>query len=237
LKAIQPIAGHVSVFIRQPTWVLGPFGEAQRSYEPEELQRFKDDPNFLIKKRKMFESRVNSYFSFCLKSSTQQAQIRTHLAEEMRSKLRKSGNEELNENSVIPSYAVGCRRPTPGVGYVESITSPNVSLIVGHIEKATKTGFVDNKLREHEADILICATGFDTSHRPPFTIHGLDGKDLQEQWKDQASAYLALAVPHMPNYFLFYGPNNPFGSGAFLSTIGKVSRSTSLRPKFICALR
>jgi hypothetical protein len=102
----------------------------------------------------MFESRVNSYFSFCLKSSTQQAQIRTHLAEEMRSKLRKSGNEELNENSVIPSYAVGCRRPTPGVGYVESITSPNVSLIVGHIEKATKTGFVDNKLREHEADIL-----------------------------------------------------------------------------------
>jgi hypothetical protein len=30
-------------------------------------------------------------------------------------------------------------------------------------------------------------------------------------------------VPNMPNYFVFYGPNNPFGSGAFLSTIGKAA--------------
>jgi cation diffusion facilitator CzcD-associated flavoprotein CzcO len=223
LKAIQPIAGHVSVFIRQPTWILGSFGETQRIYTPEELQKFKDDPDFLIKKRKTFESRVNSYFNFCLKDSPQQAQIRTHLADEMRKKLQMSGDKELDEASIIPNYAVGCRRPTPGVDYVESIASPNVSLIVGQIQKATETGFIDSKLTEYDTDVLICATGFDTSHRPPFSIHGLDGKDLHEQWHDRATAYLAIAVPNMPNYFVFYGPNNPFGSGAFLSTIGKAA--------------
>ncbi|KAF2867687.1 hypothetical protein BDV95DRAFT_502350 [Massariosphaeria phaeospora] len=219
LRAIQPIVSHLTVVIRQPTWILGPFGEPQRAYSAEEIQNFKDNPSSLITKRKQFESRVNSYFGFCLKDSPQQAQIRAHVTQELRKKLNAANTANLNESAVIPSYSVGCRRPTPGVGYIEALTSPDVSLVVGQVSKATKTGIIDTNNVEHAVDVLICATGFDTSHRPPFSVRGIGGKDLREEWRGRATGYLALAAPDMPNYFVFYGPNNPFGSGAFLITV------------------
>ena len=130
-------------------------------------------------------------------------------------------SRKFDESTIIPKYGVGCRRPTPEVGYIEALASPNVSLVVGHISKATKFGITDNNIIEHVADVLICATVFDTSHRPRFPVHGIGGKDLWEECHERATAYLALAVFDMPNYFVFYGPNNPFASGAFLVAIGK----------------
>lgn len=221
MNAIQPIAQHLTVVIRQPTWIFGPFGEKQREYSPEEIKTFTTEPNVLTAKRKKFESKVNSYFGFCLKGSPQQVQVRSHLIEEIRKKLKAASPEKLDESAFIPSYAVGCRRPTPGVGYIEALTSSNVSLAVGPVREVTKSGIIASNGTETEIDVLICATGFDTSHRPPFALRGIDGMDLRETWKERAIAYLAVAVPQIPNYFVFYGPNNPFGSGAFLITIGK----------------
>ncbi|KAF2676844.1 monooxygenase [Lentithecium fluviatile CBS 122367] len=219
LKAIQPIVGHLTVIIRQPTWLFGPFGEAQRVYSPEELERHKADSKFLTSKRKQFEGRVNSYFGICLKDSPQQAQMRVLLTEVIRQKLLETNSETLDASVVVPGYAVGCRRPTPGVGYIEALASPNVSVVTGEVTKVTKTGVVDNNNIEHAADILIFATGFDASHRPPFPVHGSGGKNLQELWRERATAYLALAAPDMPNYFVFSGPNNPYASGSYLVTI------------------
>ncbi|KAF2450851.1 FAD/NAD(P)-binding domain-containing protein [Karstenula rhodostoma CBS 690.94] len=219
LKSIQPLVSQLTVVIRQPTWIFGPFGEPQREYSNEEIQNFKNHPTSLTTKRKQFESRVNSYFEFCLKDSPQQKQIRGHLIHQIQGKLAAAGSTKLDESAVIPSYGVGCRRPTPGVGYIEALTSPNVTLVVGHVNKITATGIIDNANVGHKADILICATGFDTSYQPPFPIRGVNGKNLQDEWRERASGYLALAVPDMPNYFVFYGPNNPFASGAFLITI------------------
>jgi cation diffusion facilitator CzcD-associated flavoprotein CzcO len=223
LRAIQPLVKHLTVVIRQPAWIFGAFGEAQRPYSPEEIKNFKDNPQHLTAKRKQFESRVNSYFGFCLKDSPQQAQIRTHLTKELEKKIKEADSGKLDERSIVPDYAVGCRRPTPGVGYLEALNAPNVSLVVGEVRKATKAGFVDDRDVEHEADVLVCATGFDTSHLPRFSLRGTGGKDLRDEWRERPTAYLALAVPDMPNYFVFYGPNNPFGSGAFLITIGKAT--------------
>ncbi|CAI6336779.1 unnamed protein product [Periconia digitata] len=219
LRAIQPIVSDLTVMIRQPTWVFGPFGEPQRDYTAEELQNFKDHPEVLTAKRKRFESRVNSYFGFCQKDSPQQSQIRDHLTKAIREKLGELGSTKVDESAVIPKYGVGCRRPTPGIGYIEAITASNVSLVVGRAREATEKGIVDDKGILHEVDVLICATGFDTSHRPPFTLRGSGGKDLATAWRERSTAYLALAVPDMPNYLVFYGPNNPFGSGPFLATV------------------
>lgn len=96
-----------------------------------------------------------------------------------------------------------------------------MELVKGKISHVSCYGVVDHDEVEHKADVLVCATGFDTTHKPRFPIVGLDNKNLQDEWNEKASAYMALAAPNMPNYFVFYGPNNPFASGAFLSTIGK----------------
>ncbi|KAK9413820.1 putative FAD/NAD(P)-binding domain-containing protein [Seiridium unicorne] len=219
LEALQPIADQLTVFIRQPTWVLGPFGERPRRYTADELKAFKDEPQKLLAKRKQFENRVNSYFGICLKDNPQQMALRRHLTQRIEGQLAGSKYKDADKDKFIPQYAVGCRRPTPGSKYIESLSADNVDLVVGPIRKISPDSVVDQDGKEHRLDMLICATGFDTSHRPDFPIFGRNEKDLRDLWSQEATAYLAVAVAEFPNYFVFYGPNNPFASGAFLSTV------------------
>lgn len=176
----------------------------------------------LLAKRKQFENRVNSYFSICLKDSPQQEALRRSLTQKIRDQL--TGSKYGGDlERFIPDYAVGCRRPTPGAKYIESLCADNVSLVQGAISHITPNAVVDHQGNHHPLDMLICATGFDTTHKPNFPLIGRNGRNLQDIWASRAKAYLAIAVAELPNYFVFYGPNNPFGSGAFLSTVGKFS--------------
>ncbi|KAK7733127.1 hypothetical protein SLS53_008315 [Cytospora paraplurivora] len=219
LEALHPGCGRLTLFVRQPTWLFGGFGGPQRRYTAEEIQNFKDQPLVLMQKRKVFESRVNSYFGLCLRESPEQAALRKHLTERIKDQLSEQDQHGFNPEDLIPEYAVGCRRPTPGSRYIESLCAPNVDLVVGPITRITADGVVDRNGTLHPLDVLICATGFDTSHRPRFPLLGEQGSNLQDAWATRPSAYLALAVPQFPNYFVFYGPNNPFASGPFLATV------------------
>ncbi|GIR37122.1 MAG: hypothetical protein CM15mP49_25070 [Actinomycetota bacterium] len=40
----------------------------------------------------------------------------------------------------------------------------------------------------------------------PMNITGRNGVDLDEVWKDWPSAYLSIAVPEFPNFFMLNGP-------------------------------
>lgn len=127
-------------------------------------------------------------------------------------------NETL-EQLVIPKWGVGCRRLTPGVSYLETLVSEKVSVVYGDIQQITERGCVCDDT-EYPVDVLICATGFDTSFRPRFPIIGLGGKNLADVWADEPKSYLGLAAPGFPNYFMFIGPNSPVGNGPVLSGIG-----------------
>lgn len=216
LRALQPQVAALTVFIRQPTWITGPVGDAPRAYTTTEIEVFTKDLDALLQKRKQFESRLNGAFSMALKDSPEQAGARSFLTTMIESKLPDSAPTEL----FVPNYAVGCRRPTPGVTYIENITSSNVQLVKGNISHATKAGLVDETGKHHDLDVIVCATGFDTSHKPSFPIRGTDGQNMQDEWREQPLAYLALAAPGYPNYFVFFGPNNPFAGGAFLASVG-----------------
>lgn len=72
---------------------------------------------------------------------------------------------------------------------------------------------------ETDLDVLICATGFDTTFKPRFPVIGRDGKNLQEEWKDEPRSYLGLAASGFPNYFMFLGPNCPIGNGPIIFSI------------------
>ena len=159
---------------------------------------------------------MNSYFGNYFKDSPGQAQIRAYVADVMKQKLQASGLE----NQLIPNYGVGCRRPTPGVGYLEALTSDNVETVVGAIKQVTPHGIVGEDGKEHPIDVLVCATGFDTTFKPRFPLLGAQGKSLEDEWAQSTKAYLATTIPDFPNYFMFFGPNNPFASGSYISAIG-----------------
>ena len=115
-------------------------------------------------------------------------------------KLKLGHNERLVKH-MIPDFAVGCRRPTPGNGYLESLNEPNVRVVTDHIDRVVPEGIVLSTGEIISIDAFICATGFDISFCPRFPIIGLNGASLGEQWKDKPEGYLSVAAENFPNYF------------------------------------
>ena len=85
-----------------------------------------------------------------------------------------------------------------------------------HIKRVTHNGVELVDGRHHKLDVLVCATGFDTSYRMPFDVIGREGRDLRVQWEPHASAYLAVAVDGFPNMFMSLGPNSFVNAGSLL---------------------
>ena len=83
----------------------------------------------------------------------------------------------------------------------------------------TEKGVIVNS-REYVLDILICATGFDTSYRPQFPVIGLEEINLQDQWASEAKGNMGIAASGFPNSLMFTGPNSPVGNGTVIPAIG-----------------
>ena len=141
----------------------------------------------------------------------------------------KLSNPKL-EKQLVPDWAVGCRRLTPGVNYLESLSDRNVEVVYGEITSTSERGCVCDDGREYPIDVLICATGFNTSFKPRFPLIGLKGRSLGEVWEEEAKSYMGIAAPEFPNYFVFLGPNSPIGNGPVLCAIGKIPISSAFSP-------
>lgn len=135
----------------------------------------------------------------------------------MSSKL--NNDPELCEK-LIPKWELGCRRVTPGDGYLESFLRPNVHLTNSPIVKIDETGIVTEDGKHQDFDVIVCATGFDISQIPPYPVVGRNGATLAEKWKDEPESYLSLACPSFPNYFFFTGPNAVVGHGSLIQCLG-----------------
>lgn len=69
------------------------------------------------------------------------------------------------EKFLIPTYAVGCTRPTPGVGYLEAPMSENTVTVLGEREHIEMDGIIDGTSLKHDLNTIICTIGFDLSYK------------------------------------------------------------------------
>lgn len=116
-----------------------------------------------------------------------------------------------------------CRRPTPGIGYLEALCSPKVEIVWDPIVSFESTGIRTKTEGVRNSDMIICATGFNMDNMPRFPIVGADGIDLTKQWlRDGAAAYLSATTKNMPNYFMYLGPGIP-GNGSGVSFIEQMT--------------
>ncbi|KAM0323762.1 hypothetical protein ACHAQA_008699 [Verticillium albo-atrum] len=223
LPQIQPLARSIKVYIRTPSWICAPLGVPEgitpaHRYAEDEKDLFRGDKGAYVQSRKEIESKFNSMYSVFFKSSPEQQDIRARFEERMREVIHDPALQE----SLIPKFEVGCRRVSPGEPFLRSLQKPNVEAVVRGIDRVTPTGVEAGGLFR-EADVIIAATGFNTSFRPRFPIIGIDGIDLQEQWKDTASSYMGTGVANFPNYLIFLGPNTPISNGSALGPIEATS--------------
>lgn len=92
----------------------------------------------------------------------------------------------------------------------------NVDLISTKIRRFTDHGIETVDGKERKVDLIICATGFDTSLKQPMPITGRNGASLNGTWRDNPKSYLGIFPPEMPNMMRFIGPNGACGTGGLL---------------------
>ncbi|KAK9422621.1 putative Sterigmatocystin biosynthesis monooxygenase stcW [Seiridium unicorne] len=221
IPAIQPIVGKMKPFIRSPGWVTAGFGQrfagkggTNFEYTAEQKDVLANDPKKYLAYRKKIESELNTRFRFILNGSQEQSEARAAAEADMQRKL--ATRPEIAELMIPKNFAVGCRRPTPGNGFLEALCEDNVDVVSQPIQEITPKGIRTVDGVEHEFDVLICATGFDVSWKPSYPTIGRDKRSLSDEWSDAPSTYLSVTVPHFPNYLIFNGPFGPYGHGSIL---------------------
>lgn len=219
LPAILPDVSKVTAFYRGPTWItpgaLGDEESATLKFSQEEIDEWKSDPEAHLAFRKDLEDRMNRLFPLFIKDSEEQNVIREMTVESMKEKIT---DAELVEK-LIPKWSVGCRRLTPGHGYLQALGDPKTTVAWGGINRIVEDGLVTESGQHHKFDVLLLATGFNTSSVPRFKLRGRGGHLLSDVWKNHAEAYLGYAIAGFPNYFMSLGPNCPIGNGSVLVSI------------------
>lgn len=221
LPQMQPAALEIVNYIRSPTWMSPNFAAEftpngkNFKFSEEDKKKLSENSQEMLRMRKAITHSFNKFFYVMLNDSPEH--IAAHNAFKAQMEERLGHDPELCAK-LIPDYRIGCRRLSPGEDYLEAIQRPNVKTEFSEIKEVTAAGIttLDSK---HDFDIIVCATGFDTSFVPPWAMVGRAGAVLAEQWKDHPEAYIGACVPNFPNYFIFNGPNSPVAHGSLLSVM------------------
>ncbi|RTE75112.1 hypothetical protein BHE90_010446 [Fusarium euwallaceae] len=211
-------------WVRSPTWITAGFAQkyagkngANFSYTEDDKKKWREDPEKYREYRKLIEEEINQRFKVIIRNTAESQEANEFSYNDMTTKL--NNDARLVDKIVPKNFNVGCRRPTPGNGYLEALVGDKTTTFTETIHSITPNGFKDQAGNEYECDVIITATGFDTSYRPRFPVIGLDGVVLADRWAELPESYMGVAAPNMPNYFMFTGPFTPVAQGAILPII------------------
>ncbi|KAK7417255.1 hypothetical protein QQX98_004689 [Neonectria punicea] len=222
---IQPLEGlKLSCFARSPTWITSSFGDKamlRLGMDPRDTKFSRRHQEYIARNpekyfqfRKTLESEAATLYPITLQGTEEQIGATALFEEGMHQRL--NGRGDL-ATAMIPKFAPGCRRLTPGPGYLEALKQENVTFITTQIQEVTPKGIKLASGEEVELDVLVCATGYDVEAPPTFKLTGRNGTTLAEKWKPYAESYISVAVDEFPNFLLVGGPNSGLGSGSLIS--------------------
>ena len=114
---------------------------------------------------------------------------------------------------LTPRYPFGAKRGLVSSDWYPMFNRPNVELVTDGITQVTPTGIRTADGQERPFDVIVLATGFETSKfLSAIPVTGRGGRSLAEEWSNGARAYLGITAPGFPNLFMLYGPNTNNGS-------------------------
>ncbi|KAF4503274.1 sterigmatocystin biosynthesis monooxygenase stcW [Fusarium agapanthi] len=204
VPSIQPLVQDMKVFIRTPSWIAPPVAlpdpdATNYTYSTEEKAIFEANKEIYLDTRKGFPEQKRTRAMF-------------------ESRMKQLIPDQDLQKKLIPPFEAGCRRINPGEGFLTALQKPNVEPVFDLIERMTRAGIVAGG-KEYPADVLVAATGFNTTFRPRFPIIGRNGVNLQDAWQEHPESYLGLGVAGFPNYLIFLGPNTPISNGSLMGSV------------------
>ncbi len=122
--------------------------------------------------------------------------------------------------ALTPDYPIGGKRILISDNYYQTLVRDNVEVVNGGIDHLTEDAVVGRDGQARAVDAVILGTGFrSTEFLVPMSVEGLNGRRLEQDWKDGAEAYFGLTVPGFPNFFMMYGPNTNLGHNSIIFMI------------------
>jgi cation diffusion facilitator CzcD-associated flavoprotein CzcO len=212
---IAPLASRLTVFQRSANWLLP---RKDCLYSPRLQRRMKRWP-WLAKLRHQFQW----FFFGELQLTPLMKQVRPvqWLARQKAlAHLRRQVKDRALRAKLVPDYPIGAKRVLFNDDYYPTLARDNVRLVTDRIERIEPAGVRISTRELVEADVIIYATGFHaTDFLAPMAITGAGGRELREEWKGGAHAYLGVTVSGFPNFFMLYGPNTNLGHNSILVMI------------------
>ncbi|KAJ5162533.1 hypothetical protein N7492_007925 [Penicillium capsulatum] len=219
--------GRLVNYVRNPTWVADNFAFQMTkngrnfAYTEEEREAFRTDRKAFFEFRKELENATNQFAYAMLAGHEFNGLAEGGARHIIHTRLKDSLDPSIAEN-MIPDFKPGCRRLTPGDGYLEAFSDPKVRMCRVPIQRVTETGITTGDGDHEEFDLIVCATGFNTSYLPRYKSVGRGGITLDERWKNDPEAFFSVHAEGMPNFFMIGGPNFTVSHGSLLAGVSFV---------------
>ncbi len=212
LPEIAPRVGRLINFQRSPAWCR-PRG--QRAYTARDKALFRAQKWRMRWYRWRIWAEADFGFAGFYKTPklgmgrTIRRMCEKHLADQVK-------DPELRD-MLTPDFQPGCKRILISDDYYPALCRDNVTLLRRGVSAIEADGVVDDQGERHPCDVIIYATGFQTTDfLTPMEVHGAGGLSLNEAWRDGAEAYRGVAVSGFPNFFMLYGPNTNLGHNSII---------------------
>lgn len=195
------------LFQRTAQWVLK---MENTPYTAAERAAFARDPSKIHEVREKLGAFFDNFSAAVIDADSPQMR---EIEESCLANLETTVRDAALREKLRPNYRAACKRLIMSPDFYEAIQHPNAELVVAGIDTIEPAGVRTKDGVLHELDVLVLATGFraDRFIRPA-VVRGRGGVDLDKVWEDHPVAYLSIAVPDFPNFFMLNGPNGPVGN-------------------------
>lgn len=212
VPAIAPSVEHLTLFQRQPGWLLP---KRDRAFSATERQRLRRGLSRRLYRFRLYMAQElrewrGAFFRPGARANTEARQAALAYIDEI------FADRPDLKAAVTPNYPFAGKRAVMSSDFFPALKRPNVLVVPQAVVSVRPDGVVDALGRLHKADVIVLATGFEaTQYLSTLPVSGRDGMTLAAHWKGEPHAFLGIMVPNFPNFFMLYGPNT---NGGFIVT-------------------
>lgn len=218
LPELAEVAEKVYSLQRSPTWILP---KPDRRYTPRERWAFARIPLAKRLYRMRLWLRSESNISVIENGSDKTREF-TDIARKL---LDSTIADEQLRQALTPDHPLGCKRLVFSSDYLPALARPNVEVVTSPARALRSRSVVTEDGTECEVDVVVCATGYAAAdYLGQIEVTGEDATTLKQAWRDGPRAYLGMAMPGFPNFFMLYGPNTNVGSNSVIFVLEAQAR-------------
>jgi cation diffusion facilitator CzcD-associated flavoprotein CzcO len=208
VSALVDRVAKLSLFQRTAQWILP---QANPPYSDAERAEFRRHPEKLRELHaQMAEGFSQGFANAVVDASSPAMQA---IEDACRANLENNVRDPVLREKLRPAHRAACKRLVVSPDFYDAIQKPNAELVTAGIERVEKQGVRTRDGRLHELDVCVLATGFRADRFVrPMQVTGEAGASLDARWAKRPDAYLSVAVPGFPNFFMLNGPNGPVGN-------------------------